>query len=318
MPKTLVFFHYYEANETYIKNLLHFLYFGYVKDAHYVIIIAEKCSVDLPKADNITYINAPNTNWDYGGYCHAIKNIKDVLDYDYYFFVNCSVRGPFVPPYIHVSWHKIFIDLMVNDVGFIGATINKLSPFSPTFSSFTKRHSCNSADHVQTPMYAMTKAVFQYLLDYGFYDIEIPLTKDRVIEDYELLLSKVVLEGGWKIRCLLPEFEINDINSPRPIVDETLHVGDVVGPKRYFGRTPHPYETVFVKTNRFMFTNDYLERLAHSMYRGRLGIESGYQSSYTDELMKISKMYKEIEIEMAVPRLTMLKRLKNFIKNAQR
>lgn len=133
MLKTLVFFHFYEANETYLKNLLHFLYFGYSKDAHYVIIITDKCSVDLPSLDNVTYINVQNGNWDYGGYCQAIATVKDVLDYDYIFFVNCSVRGPFSPPYLKTSWFEIFTDLMVDNVGLVGATINKVTPASALF-----------------------------------------------------------------------------------------------------------------------------------------------------------------------------------------
>jgi len=314
MSKTLVFFHFYEANEIYLKNLLHFLYFGYSKYAHYEIIIADKCSVHLPSLDNVSYINVQNKNWDYGGYCQAIATFKDKLDYDYYFFVNCSVRGPFLPPYLNISWFSLFTDLMIDNVGLVGATINKVTPASSLFKVFTKRYACDSADHVQTSVYAMNNDVFQYLFAHGFYNIQGILTRDQVIENYEVLLSKLVSDGGWRIRCLLPEFEITNMGPLSKIASKTSHEGDIFGPKRYFGRTPHPYETMFVKTNRALFTDDYLDRLAHSMYYGGIGFKKyfGFNSFYIDELLKISMMDKEIEIT-PIPR-TRIKKLQNSIK----
>lgn len=203
---------------------------------------------------------------------------------------------------------------MVDNVGLVGATINKVTPASALFGVFTKRYACDSADHVQTPVYAMSKDVFHYLFSHGFYNIQGILTRDQVVEDYEALLSKLVSDRGWRVKCLLPEFEITNKGPLSKIADRTSHNGDVIGPKRYFGRTPHPYETMFVKTNRALFTDDYLDRLAHSMYWAGVGSKRyfGFQSYYIDDLIKISKMDKEIE--MITPRRTRIKKLENSIK----
>ena len=313
MAKTLIFFHFYEADETYLNNLLHFLYFGYSKSVDYGIIITENCSFDLPKLDNVTYIYAKNMNWDYGGYFQGIKNLKNVQDYDYYFFLNCSVRGPFIPPYINTPWYQIFIDLLDGNVGLVGATINKLVNTDSHFKSFTKKYTCDSADHLQTPIYAMSKDVFEYLFNHGFYDLKDSLTKGQIIEDYELLLTKLVLDGGWQVKCLLPEFEINKSTPLGEMVCKTSPNGDILGPRQYFGRTAHPYETIFVKTNRRLYTDDYLNRLAHSMYWESLNSNSDgrLQSFYIDRLVEISKMDKRVEM---IPIRTKLEKLKNSFK----
>src|SRR5688500_18502158 len=75
MNDTVVIYHYYEKNHSYIQNFLHFLRFGYSTALDFVVVIAGKCSLSLPKFDNLTYLLSKNSNYDYGGYSQAIRTI---------------------------------------------------------------------------------------------------------------------------------------------------------------------------------------------------------------------------------------------------
>ena len=92
--KTLVVYHYYERDDRYIKNFLHFMLFGYSKEYHYLMVIAGICSVELPNLSNFRVIYTENKNSDYGGYAAAINQNSALIDeFDYFIFINSSVRA---------------------------------------------------------------------------------------------------------------------------------------------------------------------------------------------------------------------------------
>ena len=68
----LVIYHYYEKDQSYIDNFLHFIQFAYRPELNYLIVIAGIASIELPQASNITYFYAKNQNFDYGGYARPI------------------------------------------------------------------------------------------------------------------------------------------------------------------------------------------------------------------------------------------------------
>jgi hypothetical protein len=107
--RVLVLYHYYEKDQSYIDNFAHFLRFGYDLNLNYLIVIAGGCSLDLPTLDNVQYFFSENKNFDYGGYCSAIQTLDLWQRYDFYLFINSSVRGPFLPAYCNQEWTKLFI-----------------------------------------------------------------------------------------------------------------------------------------------------------------------------------------------------------------
>jgi hypothetical protein len=125
--RSLIIYHFFEKDLNYIKNLAHFLLFGCTDESDYLIVIAGGHTIDLPQRSNVRYLFAENKNNDYGGYCQAMQQFgNEILTYDFIFFVNSSVRGPFLPPVCDLNWQDIYRDKLGKEVGLIGTTINIL------------------------------------------------------------------------------------------------------------------------------------------------------------------------------------------------
>ena len=127
-----VVYHYHET-EDYKKNLIHFLLFGYLRHVDYYIIINDECTIDLPILPNVKYIYHNSKQYDYGGYSLALKKFipeclkKNIFDvYEYFIFINSTVRGPFTPYYCVSDWVSILTNTLNSNVGISGSTINIL------------------------------------------------------------------------------------------------------------------------------------------------------------------------------------------------
>lgn len=262
--RTLVFFHYFEKNETYKNNLLHFLRFGYDEAADFNIVVSGTSSVSIPELRNLRRIEVENKNFDYGGYSAAIAATPNLQSYDAFVFVNSSMRGPYIPSYVKGPWYRSFTDCFDDGVGLVGTAINECS--SADAELYRKKYGgSGSCAHVQSTAYAMPAATMRLLLDKGFYEDRPPLDKGDVISEYELRLSQLVLQNGWNLKCLLPEYNLVDYRTGAACSNVTSRRGDPSWPFGYFGRSAHPYETMFVKTERGLFSLAYLNRLSASM-----------------------------------------------------
>lgn len=96
IKKYLTIYCYYEK-EGYSKNqtnLQHFVNRGLnIENMDYIFIInGHICSVNIPKRDNIIVIKEDNC-FDFEGW-YNILQIYNWYDYQYIFFINCSVLGP--------------------------------------------------------------------------------------------------------------------------------------------------------------------------------------------------------------------------------
>jgi hypothetical protein len=275
-----VLYHYYEKDHDYIANLEHFLNFGLLDEADYFIIISEgKCTPDLNQYPKVRRIDTTNNNYDHGGYSQALKKIDFIEQYEYIFFVNSSVRGPYLPPYIgnKISWFDCFIAQFSPEVGLVGASINFLPEESPHSKNYERRTGeVPPFVHVQTPVFVLTNRTLEFLLEKKFFDTSYTWTRDEVISKYEIGMSRILLDAGWDIKCLLPEFNTFDFRQSNLAIGQSeLFKGDVLFPGSYLGRTVHPYEIIFVKTARGLWPPSYLDSLARSM-----ALTGNYDSSF--------------------------------------
>ncbi len=286
--KICVLYHFYEANQNYVKNFQHFLTFGIHRSADYFCIIAGEYSVDLPMISNVTYIHSENKNWDYGGYAKALKNHVPIDVYEYFAFINSSVRGPFISPLSDTSWLDSFISHFTEDIGAVGCAINILSPQSIDSLTFEKEYPQFRPpySHVQTTAYMLSKRALSVLFDRQFFDVRDPLTKSQVICRYELLLSQLLVHSGVNIKCLLPEYNQIDYREPHTDINPTSHQGDPSVPDGYFGRTMHPYESMFVKTQRNLYPEHYLDQLTHSMFIHQKPINNFLRLPKDEEILR--------------------------------
>jgi len=273
--KILIVYHFFQKDEIYIDNFYHFFLFGYDSRFDYVVLIAGKATIELPQAENIRYIYTENINNDFGGYCALFKDFHDINHYDYYIFVNSSVRGPFLPSYVGKSWVETYIDLFSENVGGVGTVICNLDPKHGLALSYKEEFGdTHSYAHFQTTAYVLTSEVVRKLMELGFYNVKERLSKEQVIERYEIRLSQLIIKFGYQIKAILPEFNKIDYSEPFLELNPTSSYGDPSPAGSYFGRTIHPYEAIFVKTNRKTYSIEYLYRLSYSM------LQSNHQAQY--------------------------------------
>lgn len=260
--RTCVVYHFFDSGPEARKNLEHLFDFGYRADLDFYLVIAGQAPEGIPSAANISVREIENRNLDFGGYGHAITSVVPVDRYDDFIFLNSSVRGPFMPAYVG-SWTAPFLSQLVGDVGIVGSTINILSPtqeFSVLYQE--KFGGTPPFSHLQTMCFAVGRPVLKRLIAENFFEIGAPLTKPEVIVNAELRLSRRILEWGYNLKCLIPRYNEVDYRRPHTDINPTSVNGDTVFPGAFFGRTLHPFETIFTKTNRGLHTEQFLDSLA--------------------------------------------------------
>lgn len=267
--KNLVIYHYFEKDASYRDNLLHFLLFGVLPELDYIFVMSGNHSVQLPELPNVRYCFTAPKKSDFGGYAQLINEWLNLDAYANIFFINSSVRGPFIPPYHQQAWYAGFLEQMQGDVGMVGISICILKEDFRHSINYQARYGGHPPySHIQTMAYVLRREVLTQLILDGFYREDRDSTKTLAIEDYEIHLSQLVLKLGWNLRCLLPEFNSIDYRLSHANPNPTSTVGDPNEVLGYFGRSAHPYETIFVKTNRDLYTAAYLDRLSYSMLKG--------------------------------------------------
>lgn len=260
MSKTLVLYHFFEKDQSYLDNLSHFLAFGYREDVDYIVTLASEVSVELPQAKNIKYLKVENRNYDFGGFSDALATVANVKKYQNVIFVNCSVRGPFMPDYLDISqWTEPFVNGLTESVALFGATICSPNSKHKYFDA-----EANSQVHVQSFAYCLDADILHKLIEQNFFNSNVELTRDEVVKHYEIGLSQRVLDLGKNISCLVPEYQQNYLEVKR--VENAASVdGDAYKNSQTFGRTLHPFETIFAKVNRGQ-SEALLDLLANPMF----------------------------------------------------
>ncbi|WP_156117845.1 hypothetical protein [Paracoccus sp. PAMC 22219] len=310
---TAIIYHYFEKDSVYRDNLTFFLSTGIHAEADYYIVISGNCSLSLPEFDNVKYIYTDNINNDFGGYSNFI-NHHFIDCYEFYIFINSSVRGPFTPPYLSRHWSEIFTSKLQANVHLVGASINILPEWSDFKNKYSKMFSSEcTGSHVQTTSYALTRKAMKHLIEIGFYKTDKAYEKFEVILAYELRLSNEIAKNGWNFESILPIYNnVNCHNSEVRFKNKTSKEGDVLWRSAFFGRSLSPLEVVFVKTNRdmideadlasFTFTGIHDRKLTKTWGAASDLLEQSYlQSSKPSESYKNEK-----------PAARLFRKLRNF------
>lgn len=241
-----VIFSYYEKNDEYRTNLIYFLKYGYIKSPliDYTIVINGPHTINFPKEYMIKIIQRENTGFDFQGYYIGILSLKK--NYDYYIFINSSVRGPFMPPYMtsSMTWYQPMINLLRinNKTKLVGPTINIQSP-SDTLK--ITRH----CPHVQSYCFTIDNECLNYLMTSNLFR-KYYSNKYDVIANQEIGMSTLVLQHGWNINCLIPEYQKIDYHDHNFSDSSSKIIDDILWRKNALGRIVHPYETIFFKIER--------------------------------------------------------------------
>lgn len=237
--RNIVIYAYYEKNHEYKKNLEYFLQKGVFPDMHYLIVVNGKCTVSLPLPPNVRMVYRKNKGFDFGGFSHGLSLISPD-HYDYFFFMNSSVRGPYLYPDEDVSsWSDKFIQLFQGDVHLVGCTINMYTlPGTPALH------------HVQSYFFVLDRPALDLLQPTIF--TTLTTSMKQTISEKEIGMSQRILKHGWNISCTATKYQGYDYRDVQHNfnLSSGFRGGDPCYPHAYFGGTLDAREVVFIKTNR--------------------------------------------------------------------
>lgn len=265
----LVVYHYYEKDDLYRDNFIFFLTRAWRSDLVFIVLISGDTSVELPSKPNIRYIRTENSGHDFGSYATVIDD--PAFDaHDRFLFVNCTVRGPFLPPYDRQCWTRPFLSLLQGDVHLCGSSINILHDSRPFHQHYQAAHPDDPQpySHVQSSVHAMTRDCLDMLRHSGFYARLPSLTKDEAVVEAEIGMSQRVKAAGWNLSCVLPAYQGIDYRLAHGEINKATKTGHPQTAGAYFGFSLHPFEPVFVKTGWGGITPEVLE--FHSLMALRL------------------------------------------------
>jgi hypothetical protein len=254
MNNTLVIYCYFEKDDDYKNNLVYFINYGLEETNDYIFVINGKLSIKIPKKNNIKILHRDNIGYDFSAYGEALQTIN-IEEYKYFFFINTSVRGPFLPEYVKMSWTEPFKNLLKDDVKLVGTTINLAEDFLSTNGHEVFYGKKKYYTHIQSQMFATDLECLKFLISKGIFDLFTENNFLKIIILKEIGMSNHVLNNNWNISCILPEYQNIDYRTLNVDFNPTSIKGEMNYKNVYFNRTLHPYEAIFIKTNRDLFNN---------------------------------------------------------------
>ena len=204
----------------------------------YIIVIncngPHTCAIPLPTLRNLKVIYRDNIGFDFGGHKAALDSLGD-KKYDYYFFMNSGVIGPFLsdthPSNCH--WTDLFIRKITDKVKLVGTSIfcecEALEGSGPRVETF-----CFMTDHIGLSVLLKQGTVF--------YNNE---TKYDVVKNGELGMTQCILKNGYTVDCMLKRYQgVDWLDKANWSMNNNRY------PSRkndYFGGSINPYEVIFHK-----------------------------------------------------------------------
>lgn len=256
---------YYEASSRNEENLRLFLQeaverFPHASITYNMVIHGEKCSVDLPQHSNFRVLWSKNEGYDLGAHYKAMEHFGDIENYEYFVFLNCGSRGPFLPSYWPTDrpWTDVFVERLkkLARPGICGASIF-----------------CHPVQHlpiVESWAFCLSRDALRCLRE-SSQVFSLHPTKYAAVVDGEEAMSRVLLEHKFDMDCLLLKYRDEKWSTNSSNCNECLIPSR---PNSYEGINIHPLETVFYKT--FWATTDQKESNVY---------ECEYEKKYTEWLM---------------------------------
>jgi hypothetical protein len=228
------------------ENLQFFLKKGYLADddIHYVFVFNNENIVlddDFP-TKNCTVVKRKNVGYDFGAWANGLlKSGVDHQKYDYFIFMNGTVRGPFLHSYIEKRWCDIFTSKLNDVVKLVGTTINCLNTVDGPSNEYEP--------HVQSMFFVTDKVGLNVLLKDNILEPDYtPISKRDIVIDKEIGMSKSILKSGYNLACMLEIYRDYDFRKSFP----SMMIGDHYLPGNYLESNISPYEVIFFKTNRYI------------------------------------------------------------------
>ena len=231
--------------ELYKENINFFINHGARNDDFFETVFI--CNGDTSFLDidfkNFKVFHRENKDGDFAAWHYGVRQ-SGYRKFDFFIFLNDTCRGPFVPEYVpkEISWQEMFLSKIDDETKLVG----------PTWNFTNTKHKKDL--HVQSYAWGTDRKTLEMLARrHGFAesytkwigpcDFADKKWKCRYIHWAEIGVSKLVLDRQKKkIGCFMP--------SQYEFPEHQTIAGDCVKPNGYYGSTLHPFDVMFVKTNR--------------------------------------------------------------------
>jgi len=246
---SLVTYVYRESPET-RHNLEYFLKNALTGNATFHFVInGYECSLHICPKPNVKVFRRANS-LDYEAFKFSIDRAG--RSYDYYFFVNSSSIGPFLPVWNHDPWTGVFIRTMRKRGLDMLAPVIEVPSDSYGYLSMGERTPTVSPNvpFVHTYMFACTGRALQYLLRYQCFSYA---NKVELIFINERRVSACLLFNRLKVGSLLTKYRHVDFSDRANWNWKTWSRSPVTCPEvplNYGNSDLNPYEVIFVKSIR--------------------------------------------------------------------
>ena len=197
MSKYLCIYAYYEK-ESARKNLDFFQRHGMdVRDrtTYMLIINGELCTLDTSTWDIV--LRRENKGYDFGAWYYGLQN-SDLSTFDYFIFLNDSIRGPFGDR----GWIGTFTGLLTERDKLAGITINCHN------NGYNMAYRMPVTPHVQS-MLLCTDRVGLDVIYPSIINANHDLTLLETVILKEIGASLAILKAGYNITCILKPFQVD-------------------------------------------------------------------------------------------------------------
>lgn len=192
---------------------------------------------------------------------------EELEQYSYFIFLDSSMRGPFLPRYMHrprsrterweapqwtKPWTTVFTDRLDDHVKLVGRTV-----------------SCEVQMHVQAPLWATDRVGLRLLLDAGVLDCATTMTK--ALQEYELAATTTIFNAGFGIDSLMLRYQGLDLAKLRDMPCTARHNPSV--PFLNDGLPINPLEVVFVVATPQLVASDPILRRYTDYFLGRVSVK---------------------------------------------
>jgi len=192
-----------------------------------------------PVKHPIRVLRKLNQGYDFGAWSYAICDelkTEGWEKYQYFIFLNTSVRGPFLPRWMHPKspkWYEMFCSHLNAKIRLVGPTVNYY------------HH-----PHIQSMIWATDLEGIKLFVNKGILKsgLDVKDIWPTLVFEHEIGLSKALMEEKQDFYG----FQLSEwtFGSKHHEVHKGLHPlphTDICHPHLYFGSTLNPFETMFIK-----------------------------------------------------------------------
>lgn len=260
----LVSYYYYDDQKYARKNLELFFSVPLCENCRYLIYSVEQDLGDmLPetwKENPLCEVKVvENKLFDFQGFKESLRVFVDDERLSSMVILNSTVAGPFVPAYCMDNWVDLFTSKLSKTIGLVGSNVSVLDQQRPEGQMFAQNLGTDwpCYPHVQTYSFALSRAAALTLEKKNFFGC-IPaefISRYDAISYYELWLSVFLLKNNFEIEGLLPGTNAK-IDGSKLLLGPNLTFPhcDYMFPNSIAGRSPSPYEMMFIKTRRNIYS----------------------------------------------------------------